>query len=194
MCLSCRSCAIYLSTCSSSTLSSYFFTSCSSNFSPINALTAVLAVSEEAKSLESIGWPCCDAKSWTSRIVIGSPSTLATTRSTAGVLASTASSAVSGASTGAGGAACCSSFFAPKVGSEKPPGASDAGTTRASRDGFIAPGGGGGRGRGCHGCEGCDGSDGCNGDAFTNLDGVDLAEGVPATPGDSSGTGVAEIA
>ena len=72
-----------------------------------------------------------------------------------------------------------------------PPGTSDAGTIRGSRDGFTGPSGNGGRGTGCRGGEGCDGSDGCSGDAFTNLDGVDLAEGVPASPGDSSGTGVA---
>src|SRR5271156_888004 len=177
---------MYLSTCASSPLSSYFFTSCSSNFSPINALTAVLAVSEEAKSLESIGWPCCDAKSWTSRIVIGSPSTLATTRSTAGVLASTASSAVSDCSTGAGGGgvACFSFFDVKREGSENPPGASDAGTIRASRDGFIAPGGGAGRATGGDGGDGSEGAD----DA-TKVAGVGLDEGVPTTVGDSSGAG-----
>src|SRR6266851_8757596 len=174
MCLSIRNCVMYLSTCASSTLSSNFFTSCSSNFSPINALTAVFAVSEVEKSSVSIGWPCCDEKSLTSRIVIGSPSTLATTRSTGGVLASTSSSADSGGSTGAGGAGCCSSFFDNRLESGKPPGASDAGTIRGWRDGFAAPGGGGGRGTGCRGCEGCDGSDGCSGDASTILDGVAL--------------------
>src|SRR6202041_2479792 len=151
MCLSIRNCAMYLSTCASSTLSSYFFTSCSSNFSPINAFTAVLAASEVAKSSVSIGCPCCDEKSLTSRIVIGSPSTLATTRSTAGELASASSSSASDGSTGAGGGASCSSFFDAKLGSEKPPGTSDAGTIRGSRDGFTGPSGGGGRGTGCDG-------------------------------------------
>ena len=157
MCLSSRKFVMYLSTCVSSTLSSYFFTSCSSNFSPINAFTAVLAVSEVEKSSVWIGWPCCDAKSLTSRIVIGSPSTLATTRSTAGVFATIIWSAVSCCSTGAGGAGCTSGFDAKMEASGMPlPGASDAGTMRGSRDGFTAPSGSGGRGIGCDGCEGCD--------------------------------------
>ena len=77
-----------------------------------------------------------------------------------------------------------------------PPGASDAGTMRGSRDGFTAPSGSGGRGIGCDGCEGCDDCDdgGGSGDAFTNLDGVDLAAGVAAPSAESPGTGVALIA
>ncbi len=76
------------------------------------------------------------------------------------------------------------------------PGASDAGTMRGSRDGFTAPSGKGGRGTGCGGCDGCADCDdgGGSGDAFTNLDGVDLAAGVPAPSGESPGTGVALIA
>ena len=78
------------------------------------------------------------------------------------------------------------------------PGASDAGTMRGSRDGFTAPSGSGGRGTGCDGGEGCDDCEDCDGggsgDAFTNLDGVDLAAGVPAPSGESPGTGVALIA
>ena len=73
------------------------------------------------------------------------------------------------------------------------PGASDAGTIRGSRDGFIAPSGGGGRGTGCDGCEGCDDGGG-SGDASTILDGVDLDAGVAAPSAESPGTGVALIA
>jgi hypothetical protein len=75
------------------------------------------------------------------------------------------------------------------------PGASDAGTMRGSRDGFTAPSGSGGRGTGCDGGEDCDDCDGGgSGDAFTNLDGVDLAAGVAAPSAESPGTGVAFIA
>src|SRR5208282_4440261 len=131
MCLSIRNCVMYLSTCASSTLSSYFFTSCSSNFSPINAFTATLAVSEEAKSSVSIGWPCCAAKSLTSCMVIGSPSTLATTRSSAGALASIASA--SGCDSTGGGGGNGSSVFASATGF-------GAGAGFGARDGLAAPG------------------------------------------------------
>src|SRR5208282_4019611 len=127
MCLSIRNCVMYLSTCASSTLSSYFFTSCSSNFSPINAFTATLAVSEEAKSSVWIGWPCCAAKSLTSRIVIGSPSTLATTRSNADVPGSGGSSEASAAGGGGGGSSICAS-------------ATGFGAGFGARDGLAAPG------------------------------------------------------
>src|SRR5208282_2054816 len=127
MCLSIRNCVMYLSTCASSTLSSYFFTSCSSNFSPINAFTATLAASEEAKSSVWIGWPRCAAKSLTSRIVIGSPSTLATTRSNAGVLGSAGSSEATGAGGGGGASSVCAS-------------ATGFGFSFAARDGLAAPG------------------------------------------------------
>src|ERR1700723_3739307 len=186
MCLSIRNCAMYLSTCASSTLSSYFFTSCSSNFSPIKAFPPVLAASDVAKSSVSIGCPCCDEKSLTSRIVIGSPSTLATTRSTAGELASSSSSSAPDGSTGAGGAGCGSSFFDKRLESGKPPGASDAGTIRGWRDGVTEPSGGGGRGAACHTGVGC-----ADADDATSVCGVGLDEGVPTTAGDSFGTGVA---
>jgi len=75
------------------------------------------------------------------------------------------------------------------------PGASEAGTIRGSRDGFTAPSGRGGRGIGCEGCEDCAVCDGGgSGDAFTNLDGVELAAGVAAPSAESFGTGVALIA
>jgi hypothetical protein len=113
------------------------------------------------------------------------------------VLATIIWSAVSCCSTGAGGAGCGSSFFVKIEESGKPPpGASDAGTIRGSRDGFTAPSGSGGSGTGCDGGEGCDDCDdgGGSGDAFTNLDGVDLAAGVPTPSAESPGTGVAFIA
>src|SRR5208283_405253 len=88
--------------------------------SPINAFTATLAASEEAKSSVWIGWPRCAAKSLTSRIVIGSPSTLATTRFNAGVLGSSGSSGTTGAG-GGGGSSVGACACATGVGAGFPP-------------------------------------------------------------------------
>src|ERR1700683_840094 len=72
----------YLSTWVSSTRSSYFFTSWLSNFCAISPFSPSLKVGSEVGSPGGIVCPALSAYALTSCIVIGSPSTLATTLST----------------------------------------------------------------------------------------------------------------